>query len=451
MSNINHRMMKSNTCIDVNFEGGELSSDSGLLLVKEFIHKLGFDALIKKHFHTRGEGFFRIHTDYGNFMQMLFQIIAGYFTDDCADNLTVDPVFTACLDKPALASQPTISRFFKRMDECSLTQMEQIQKMMRSIVYSLPGQRPNIMVFDLDTTLLNTYGNQEGKAWNYHYGADGYHPKVCFDGITGDLLRIELRNGTEYCSNNVVEFMKPLFEEFTQKYKFTNLFLRGDSGFAAPELYKQCEDHGCQYAIRLKQNSVLTNKAAGLAKELDVITKDDKVSYACVLGEFQYAANSWDKERRVICKIETPQNSIMYQSTFIVTTIHDPPEWVVKYYCKRGTMENYIKEGKNGFDFSAVSSSSMIVNSNRLQLHAIAYNIINWMRRLVFPDTMQDATIDTIRLRLIKIASRIIRHAHKLVFKLCSSCPYKYEFFKIMDNISKLNPFQSLKNLEPAS
>ena len=451
MSNINHRLMKSNTYIDVNFEGGELSSDSGLLLVKEFIHKLGFNDLVKKYFHTCGEGYLRIHTDYDNFMQMLYQIIAGYFADDRADNLTVDPVFTACLDKPALASQPTISRFFNRMEEHSLSQMERIQKMMRSIVYSLPGQRPNIIIFDLDTTLLNTYGNQEGKAWNYHYEADGYHPKVCFEGITGDLLRIELRKGTEYCSNNIVEFMEPLFEEYTQKYKFTNLFLRGDSGFAAPELYKQCEENGCQYAIRLKQNNTLINKASELTKQLDAITKEDKVNYACVLGEFQYAANSWDKERRVICKVEKPLNSIIYQYTFIVTTIRDTPEWIVKYYCKRGTMENYIKEGKSGFDFSAVSSSSMIVNANRLQLHAIAYNIINWMRRLVFPVTMNDATIDTIRLRLIKIASRIVRHAHRVIFKLCSSCPYKNEFFLIMDNISKLNPFLSVKNLEPAS
>lgn len=440
MSSINHRILKNNHNIDVNFEGGNLSSDSGLLLIHEFIHQLGFDNVIKKLFQTNDHALFRIHTDFANFMQMLYQIIAGYFVDDRSDSLRNEPVFTACLDKPALASQPTISRFFNRMDETTLKQFEDIQKKMRSIIFSLPGQRPNIMVFDLDTTLLNTYGDQEGSAWNYHYQSDGYHPKVCFNGLNGDLLRIELREGTEYCSNSITEFMAPLFDEFTVKYPYTNLFLRGDSGFAAPELYEQCEANGCEYAIRLKLNSILTKKAEPFTRKLDEATKDDKISYACVYGDFLYKASSWNKERRVVCKIEKPYDSIIYQYTFIVTTISSSPEWIVKYYCKRGTMENYIKESKNGFDFSAVSSSSMIVNANRLQLHAVAYNIINWMKRFVFPGAMVDATIETIRLKLIKIASRVVRHARKVVFMLCSSCPYKDSFFQILDNISNLHP-----------
>ena len=107
-------------------------------------------------------------------------VLQAHFVDDRADNLRNEPVFTACLDKPVLASQPTISRFFNRMDETTLKQFEDIQKKMHSIIFSLPGQRPIIMVFDLDTTLLNTYGDQQGSAWNYHYQSDGYHTNVCF-------------------------------------------------------------------------------------------------------------------------------------------------------------------------------------------------------------------------------------------------------------------------------
>ena len=438
MSNIIHRVLKSNTNIDVNFDGGELSSDSGLFLVKEFIHHMGIDHIIRRLFHTNDHASFRFHTDFANIMQALYQIIAGYFEDDRADNLTNEPVFTACLDKVALASQPTMSRFYNRMDETTLDQLLAIQKEIRSVVFSIPGERPNLMLFDLDTTLLNTYGDQEGSAWNYHYQSDGYHPKLCFNGLTGELLKADLRSGTEYCSNGIAEFMQPVFEEFTVDYPYTNMMLRGDSGFAAPELYDLCEEKNCQYAIRLKMNPVLVRKAESIAKILEEKTKEDMVSYACVYGEFQYRADTWKTERRVACKIEKPRNSMIYQYTFVVTTLQMTPEETVKFYCKRGNMENYIKEGKSGFDFSAVSSSSKIVNANRLQIHVLAYNIINWMKRFALPESMEKDTIDTIRLKLIKIASRVVRHAHRIIYKLCSSCPYKKEFFATLDKITHI-------------
>ena len=141
----------------------------------------------------------RIHKDADNVMQIIYQIIAAYFEDDCADELTKDPVFLAMLEKDFLASQPTISRFFNRMDDETLKQFEAIQKRMRDIVYSIV--KPAFVLLDLDSTLLNAYGHQEGVAFNYHYQDFGYHPLLCFDGMTGDLLKAELRDGTKYCSN----------------------------------------------------------------------------------------------------------------------------------------------------------------------------------------------------------------------------------------------------------
>ena len=114
------------------------------------------------------------------------------------------------------------------------------------------------------------------------------------------------------------------------------------------------------------------------------------------------------------------------------------PEKITKFYCKRGTMENYIKESKNGFDFAAVSSSSKIVNANRLQVHALTYNIFNWFKRLVLPTTMRTQLVDTIRLKLLKVATRVVHSARYITFKLCSSCPYKKEFYETLDNINKL-------------
>ena len=114
-------------------------------------------------------------------MQLVYQIIASYFEDNCADELTNDPVMTAILDKEAPASQPTLSRFWNRMDGDTLSQLDMIQSKMRDIVYSV--QKPEHMLFDLDSTLMNTYSMQEGEGFNYHYQGHGYHPLFCYDGM----------------------------------------------------------------------------------------------------------------------------------------------------------------------------------------------------------------------------------------------------------------------------
>ena len=121
-------------------------------------------------------------------------IIAGYFEDDASDELTNDPVFKAVLDKEALASQPTISRFHNRLDEDSLNQFLSISRILRKEIYSI--QMPESVILDLDSTLLDAYGRQEGRAFNFHYQSNGYHPLVCYDGITCDLIKIQLRDGT---------------------------------------------------------------------------------------------------------------------------------------------------------------------------------------------------------------------------------------------------------------
>ena len=282
---------------------------------------------------------------------MIYMIMAGYFEDDASDELTKDPVFKAVLEKPALASQPTVSRFFNRMDEDTLKQFQEISQILRKRIYNI--QMPQAVILDLDSTLLVAYGKQEGRAFNFHYRSNGYHPLVCYDGITGDLIKIQLRDGAAYSCTGVTDFLQPILDEYLNDYPTIHLPLRGDSGFATPDLYKQCEENGTSYVIRL--------------------------------------------------------------------------------------MENFIKESKSGFDFSAVSSHNRIVNANRVQVHALAYNIFNWFRRLVLSAKMRKQRIDTVRLKLLKIATKVVHSARYITFKLCSSCPYKEEFYDPLSAIGKLN------------
>ena len=139
--------LESNPYMKINFEGGDLSSDAGLLLIKEFAEKIGLVRLIYALFKTNDPALFRFHIDPENLLQMIYQTIAAYFEDDCADELTIDPVFTAILSKEKLASQPTISRFYKRMDEVTLKQFDQISQLMRRIVNSI--QQPEHICFSI--------------------------------------------------------------------------------------------------------------------------------------------------------------------------------------------------------------------------------------------------------------------------------------------------------------
>lgn len=434
MHSLKEIQLKCNKQFIINFDGGELSSDGGLLMIKEFLHALGFEKLLKDGFKTNDSARFRIHKDEENLLQMIYQILGTYYEDHCADELRHDPVLAAALGKEALASQPTLSRFFNRMDDDTLRQFDEMMCQLRKKIYSI--KMPEFVLFDIDTTLLPTYGKQEGEGFNYHYQAHGYHPLLCYDGLTGDLIRAQLRDGTDYCSKDSAAFMAPVIAEYRKNYPDIQLYARGDSGFATPELYDLFEDTGVKYAIRLKINSTLLSLAQKKAEELAKVTRFNMIDYAVTYGEFFYQASSWREPRRVVFKIEKPYNQMTYMYTFIVTNMEELGHWqVLDYYCNRGRMENFIGEGKQGFDFASVSSKSKTVNANRLQLHALVYNIFNWFRRLVLPKHMNKSLIDTVRLKLLKIATKVVHTGRYIKFKLCSSCPYKEEVFETFNNI----------------
>lgn len=226
---------------------------------------------------------------------------------------------------------------------------------------------------------------------------------------------------------NLLQMIYQVISAYFQEYLERDIktYLRGDSGFSSPKLYETCESNGCSYAIRLKQNPALIALASDKEEDLYQATQKDQISYAVTYGEFMYQAGSWKYPRRVVFKIEKPYGQLTHMYTFIVTNMDMEPYQIIQFYCGRGKMENFIKESKSGFDFAAVSSHSKIVNANRMRLHMLAYNLFNWFRRLILPASMRKQQVDTIRLKLIKIAARAIHSARSITFKLCSNCPYK--------------------------
>lgn len=436
MHRLLQKCLKFNIKLDLNFEGGELTSDAGLLLYREFDDKLGFSQCIKENFHIQGDDYYRVHHSEEIILQKVYQSLAGYFTDDCADALANEPLFNQILAKDRLASQPTLSRLNSRLTADTVTQLENICDILQERI--LAYERPEHMILDLDSTHFNTYGNQEKTDFNYHYLSTGYHPLLMFDGLTGDLLKAELRAGNVYTSKDVVPFIQPFLNKYDKHHPEIDMYVRGDSGFAVPELYEVLEEMNYKYAIRLKYNKNLGRLVSKLDEEFLLSCKEDMISYKVMYAEIEYQAGSWSKARKVAVKIEKQAGELVPMHTFIVSNMGSSPREIVKFYCNRGTMENFIKEGKNSFEFDKMSSPNFVVNSNKLQISMLAYNFNNWFRRLCVAKDVRSFRMETIRSKIIKVAARVVHHARRITFKLCSSYPYKDLFCAIMDQMDRL-------------
>lgn len=416
-------------------DGGSLSSDTGELVFREFDEKIGFSKTIAKHLDLKDDRLYYTHSNENLLRQKIYQITAGYAEDDAADQLTNDPVFTQVIDTNALASQPSLSRFYQRFDATSIEQLNQGNQEILDKVHQYKESKT--LIFDLDSTSSDAFGEQEATAFNTHYGTVGYHPMVCFDGVTGDFMKAILRPGNVYTSNGVVDFIEPLIHHYNEKFPETTPFLRGDSGFAVPALYDLCEDESVYYVIRLKSNAILQRIADELppATTLSDITKAEYY-----YEEIEYQAKSWSKARKVIIQSVRPAGELFFTHSFFVTNLVETfsPKDIVRSYQKRGTMENYIKEAKNGFYFDRMSSHSFQVNEVRMMLSLLAYNLTNWLRTLCFPDGKKTMQIQTIRTKIIKVASKLVRSGRSFYFKLSSSFVYQSFFWNVMQRIQTL-------------
>ena len=437
MDSISNISMDFNKKVKINFNGGDLTSDSGLLLVKEFDDKIGFSKLLKDSLHIKGNLNARKHLDVENIIQKIYQNIAGYNTDAISSDLMHEHCMKTIFNKESLASQPTMSRTFGRISKKNIHELNEFNLAFLDKAYDI--ELPEEIIFDVDSSNIDTFGNQHGNSFNGHYMKQGFHPLFLFDGIKGDFIKTELRSGNVYTSRNVVRFMGPVIKRYRSKYPTTKLSLRGDSGFANPELFNLCEEHNVNYVIRLKSNKALTAKVSGL---IDEVCKDihanafDNYEYTT---ELTYKATSWPKPRRVIVKINNIYGTLKYNIMFLVTNDENISiENAVEHYKQRGTMENYIKEYKNGFFAKNLSSTEYITNVFRLLLSGLSYNLINFMRRLCFSKSIAKYRIDTIRNKLIKIAGKISTSGRQIFYNLCSNTPYKNMFIECLHNIQTL-------------
>ncbi len=225
----------------------------------------------------------------------------------------------------------------------------------------------------------------------------------------------------------------PLLTHYSKKNANKKLLVRGDSGFATPELYEPCEEAGEQYVISLKSNARLTQLGEEKINYDNLDQDKREVHYFSV----QYQAKSWSHARRVCIQSVREADELLFQHTFIVTNLDESisPETIFELYNKRGTMENYIKEVKNGFFFDKTDSPTFIENYARMMISVIAYHLVNCLKNIAFDSKQTGMTIQTIRLKFFKIAGKLVKTARKIHLKLSSYYVYQDEFYKIFERL----------------
>ena len=438
MVTLQENAVKFNNNLIVSHDGGRLSSDSGLVLIDELMDAFKFTQLSEDIVTFNDSRKYWTHTNHKILKQLILQIIGGYHTDSAANILQHDPVLqTLSTDEP-LASQSSISRLYDRVVGETINTLQVFNQALIDKARLL--RNDTNMIIDLDSTHSDTFGNQEQTAYNAHYGTNGYHPLVAFDGITGDFLKAKLRSGNQYTSKGVKEFLKSLLDHYNQAIPTTDILVRGDSGFATPDIYDLCELYENNYVIRLKANRNLYRLAEEFVLYDNDHPWDEKEVY---YHSVSYQAASWTKSRRVCVRSTREVGELLFNHSFIVTNFSEniSAKRVFETYNKRGTMENYIKEAKNSFSFDKTDSPEFLENEARMMISLLAYNVVNFLRTICFEPKSKGLQVNTIRLRLFKVAGKLVTTARRIYLKLSSSHVYQREFYAVFRQIQRIRQY----------
>jgi hypothetical protein len=284
----------------------------------------------------------------------------------------------------------------------------------------------------MDSSESPTYGEQEGSAYNGHFGRTCYHPLFVFNQL-GDVERCALRSGNVHSADDWRAVLEPVVARYRDILK--RLYFRGAAAFAKPEIYEFLEAERMGYAIRLPANRVLQDRIGYLLKRPVGRPPHEVRRY---VASFSYQAQSWEKSRRVVAKVEWHPNELYPRVGFIVTNLARAAERVVAFYNQRGTAEQWIKEGKGAIKWTRLSCHSFAANAVRLQLHALAYNLGKFMRTLAMPKTAEPWSLTSLREKLIKIGAKVVSHGRYVMFQMAEVAVPRQMFHDILLLIARL-------------
>ena len=424
--------------LKLKFCGSQVTSDAGLLAYRELDEALGLTEMGADLLTDSRLGSNKQHLLVPLLRQSIYSRLAGYEDVNDAERLAVDPAMrhvvggrAAEADNEA-ASMSVVGRFETEIlsQRRNLTALMNLSRQWIDKVHRHQSLRE--LILDMDSSVSETYGQQEGTAYNGHFKCLCYHPQFLFNQF-GDLEFAMLRRGNKA----IAKYWRRVLLPVIQRYRHLSIpkFFRGDAAYANPAMYRLLEKEGYQYTIRIKSNAVLERKIGHLlTRPVGRPSYKPKVFY----HSFQYHAKSWQRARRVVAKVEWYADELFPRVGFIVTNLSKQSKNVVKFYNGRGTAEQWIKEGKNAVKWTKLSCRTFKDNQTRLQLFALAYKLGNFLRRLALPKPVQHWSLTTLREKLVKIGAKVTRHSKYVFFQLAELAVPRRLFAAILDRIARL-------------
>ncbi len=453
-----------NGFLKVDFQGSRVTSDGGLILVRELDERLGLGKLIDEHLSDSRQGLNKKFPLADLLRQSVYSRLAGYEDLNDAVRVSADPTFRLIGSKRNWDRGAALTSTLHGFETEMLASEENLLGLMavnRELVAQAEApDGSDRVVLDMDSTESPVHGQQEGSAYNGHFESLCYHPLLLFN-QHGDCLGAKLRPGNVHSAEDWDELLLPEIER--QQAEGKQVTFRADAAFAKPEIYEAMEERGVDYVIRIPANKSLEleiedilfrppgrpnakplvryksfrarqqaegkryqpgstdgeldsnpgNKSLELEIE-DILFRPPGRPNAKPLvryKSFRYQAESWSKARRVVAKVEHHQGELFPRVGFVVTSMSLPSRSVVRFYNKRGTAEQWIKEGKQATHWTRLSCHRFRANEVRLQLSVPAYNLGNLWRRLGLPQRIKSWSLTSLQHRLMKTGGRLVKHA----------------------------------------
>ena len=406
--------------IRVNFEGGEVTSDAGSLLLKQAEEKLNLLKKASQFFIDERDPSKIRHKILTMLSQRVFGIALGY--EDLNDHtfLRKDTVIQTSVNQEGLlASSSTLCRLEKTAERNVAVS---INKELVETFIRTQDKAPDELYLDFDATDDIVHGKQEGSAYHGYYRNYCFLPLYVFCG--SHLLVSYLRQSNQDPAKHSWAIFALLVKRFREEWPHVNIIFRGDGAFSRHKMFNWIERKQAHYITGIGSNN-------RLKKIIEPWVEKAKMRYEqtsekqCLFTEFTYAAGTWSRERKIIAKIE--YNDLGSNVRFIVTNINGNPQDIYqKIYCARGDMENRIKEQQLSLFSDRTSSSFWWSNQLRMLFSSLAYVLMNYIRTHALENTdFKNAQCSTIRLKLFKIGAVVVKKAYSIFIMISSSYPYQ--------------------------
>jgi hypothetical protein len=410
----------------VDFDGGELTSDAGLVLLREFDHALGLTDDVVACLEDGRDPRYITHEVAALLRQRLYQIAAGYEDVNDATLLRTDPTFQTVAaggDATPLGSQPTLSRFEQALEWSAIRRVANLGIDWFCAHAYEAGCAPEEILLDVDSTDDPTHGAQQLALFVGHYDQFMYRPLCWFEGHTGLPLRTRLRPGRDPDATGVLADLDAMVPKLRRRFPRAHLALRADAGMATPAVEAKLEGEAIAYVLGIGANTAFTRRIAALRARAEQRYARTQRPVA-IRTSFQHRATRWPRQRRILVKLDVTATGTSVR--YMVTNRTGRAADLIHWYEGRGTAENRIKELKRDVRADRLSCHRYRANAARLQLHTIALLVLAYYRHWILATTeLATASFTTIRLRLFKVAARVVRSVRRLRFHLASSWPHR--------------------------